>query len=207
MSREQDPEASADQGGEQGGAGKEKRGERPRSRLEDFQVEIDPERIDEAVRSIADQVRQAVDQGRYTKVRIKYRGKPLMPDIPLAVFVATEAVTFWYAGLLRALVVNLGARTIIEVELIHDAVGKVEEGKELFLAGEVDAAEDKYREALRMKRDHPDALYHLGVLLRVTGRRKEAIECFEKVADLPGHALQEKALEALDRMSRGPRSL
>ncbi len=175
--------------------------------LEDFQVEIDPERIDEAVRSIADQVRQAADQARYTKVRIKYRGKALMPDIPLAVFVATEAVTFWYAGLLRALVVNLGVRTVIEVELIHDADGKVEEGKEHYLAGEVEEAEDIYREALRMKKDHPEALYHLGVLLRVTGRRKESIECFEKVAELPGHPLQEKALDALDRMSRGPRTL
>ena len=186
------------------GAGEERKQKRL---LEDFQVEIDPEKIDEAVRSIADQVRQAVDQGRFTKVRIKYRGKALMPDIPLAVFVATEAVTFWYAGLLRALVVNLGVRTVIEVELIHDAVGKVAQGNELFLAGEVDAAEELYREALRMKRDHPEALYHLGVLLRVTGRRKEALECFEKVAELPGHALQEKALDALERMSRVPRSL
>ena len=189
------------------GEGAETEGNRARKLLEDFQVEIDPERIDEAVRNLGEQVRRAVDQGRYTKVRISYKDRPLMPDIPLGVFLATEAVTFWYAGILRALVVNLGVRTLITVEFIHDADGKEEEGKEHYLAGEVEQAEQLYREALRMKSDHPEALYHLGVLLRVTGRRSEAIECFERVADMIEHPLQEKALDALDRMSRGSRTL
>lgn len=173
----------------------------------DFKVEIDPERIDESVRNLASQVREWVDQGRYTKVRLKYKGKALMPDIPLGVFVATEAVTFWYGGLLRALVVNLGVRTFIEVELVHDASEKVREGQEQMDHGEVDQAEALYREALKMKPEDPDALYHLGVLLRVTGRRDEAIGCFEKVAAREGHRLQEKAQEAVERMKRGKRTL
>jgi tetratricopeptide (TPR) repeat protein len=184
-----------------------KSGNRPRYLFEDFRLEIDPERVDDAVRSLGEQARKLVDQGRYTRVRLKYKGKPLMPDIPMGVFLATEAVTFWYTGLLRALVVNLGMRTVIEVEFIHNADEKVAEGIDLYMAGEVEAAEAKYREALRMKVGDPAALYNLGVLLRVTGRRAEAMECFEKAAEVEGHPDAPRATEALERMKRGPRTL
>jgi Flp pilus assembly protein TadD len=110
-------------------------------------------------------------------------------------------------GVLRALFVNLGARAIIEVEFVHDAEEKVAEGVELYMAGEVEAAESKYREALRMKQDDGAALYHLGVLLRVTGRRDEAIQCFEKVTELKNHVDAERAADALVRLKRGPRTL
>lgn len=190
------------------GEGREGReGNRPRYLFEDFRLEIDPERVDDAVRTLGEQARKLVDQGRYTRVRLKYKGKPLMPDIPMGVFLATEAVTFWYTGLLKALVVNLGMRTVIEVEFIHNADEKVAEGIDLYMAGEVEEAEAKYREALRMKADDPAALYNLGVLLRVTGRRKEAMECFEKAAEAEGHPDAPRAEEALQRMKRGPRTL
>ena len=180
---------------------------KPRYRFENFEVEIDPARIDETMRALTTRVRGLVDQGRYTKVRLKYRGKSIMPDIPLGVFVATEAVTLWYGGLLRALLVNLGARAIIEVEFVHDAEEKVAEGIELYMAGEVEDAEACYREALRMKRDDGAALYNLGVLLRVTARRDEAIACFEKVAAMKAHPDAERAKDALARLKRGPRTL
>ncbi len=182
-------------------------GNRPRYLFEDFRLEIDPERVDEAVRTLGEQARKLVDQGRYTRVRLKYKGKPLMPDIPMGVFLATEAMTFWYTGLLKALVVNLGMRTVIEVEFIHNADEKVAEGIDLYMAGEVEDAEAKYREALRMKADDPAALYNLGVLLRVTGRRAEALECFKQAAEAEGHPDAPRAAEALERMSRGPRTL
>ena len=180
---------------------------KPRYLFENFELEIDPTKVDEAFRALSTRVRDLVDQGRYTKVRIKYRGKALLPDVPLGVFVATEAATLWYAGILRALLVNLGARAIIEVEFIHDAVGRVAEGIELYMAGEIEAAEEKYREALRMKKDDGSALYNLGVLLRVTGRRDEALGCFEKVAAMTGHPDAERATDALTRLKRGPRTL
>jgi len=179
----------------------------PRNLFENFKIEVDPERIDESVRALTSQVRKLVDQGRYTKVRIKYRGKVLMKDIPLGVFLATEAVTFWYAGLLRALVVNLGARTVIEVELVHDADERVREGIDLYMDGEVEAAEACYREALRMKPEDTAALYNLGVLLRVTGRRKEAIEVLEKAAEAEDHPDAPRAREVLEKLRKGPRSL
>jgi tetratricopeptide (TPR) repeat protein len=179
----------------------------PKNLFESFRIEVDPERIDESVRALTGKVKEWVDQGRYTKVRISYKGKPLLKDIPLGVFVATEAVTFWYAGLLRALVVNLGVRTFIEVELIHDAEEKIARGIELYMDGEVEAAEDCYREALRMKPGDVSALYNLGVLLRVTGRRAEAIEVLEKAAAAEDHPDAERAAEVLEKLKRGPRTL
>jgi len=61
---------------------------------------------------------------------------------------------------------------------------------------EIEAAEEKYREALRMKKDDGSALYNLGVLLRVTGRRDEALASFEKVAAMSGHPDAERASDA-----------
>jgi tetratricopeptide (TPR) repeat protein len=175
--------------------------------FEGFRLEVDPDAVDESVRNLTRRVRELVDQGRYTKVRISYKGKPLLRDIPMGVFLATEAVTFWWAGILSALVVNLGARTIIDVEFIHDAEGRVKEGQEAWMAGDVELAEEKYREALKMKPDHGPALYHLGILLRVTGRRKEALECLEKAAADEAFADRQKASDAVDKMKRGDRTL
>lgn len=178
-----------------------------RNPFDSIRIEVDPDQIDESVRRLSDSVRAFVENGRYTKVRIKYKGKQILRDIPLGVFVATEAVTFWYAGLLKALVVNLGARTIIEVEFVHEANEKVAEGVDLYMAGEVQAAEEAYREALRMKPDDPSANYNLGILLRVTGRRDEAMERLEAAAGAEGFPDAEKAREALERMRKGPRTL
>jgi tetratricopeptide (TPR) repeat protein len=175
--------------------------------FEDFRIDIDPERIDESVKSLQEKLKRMVDQGRYTKVRLKYKGKALMPDIPFGVFIATEAVSFWYAGLFRALVMNLGVKTFIEVELIHQADEKVKEGIELYMNGDIEAAEEKYREALKMKPGDVSALYNLGILLRVTGRRDESMTCLQQAAEAGSHPDAERAQEALDKMNRGPRTL
>ena len=174
--------------------------------FEGFRIEVDPDEIDESVRRLTQQVRTFVEQGRYTKVRIKYKGKPILRDIPLGVFLATEAVTFWYAGLLRALVVNLGARTVIEVEFIHEADEDVEAGRAAYEAGEVAEAEEAFRRALAKETEHEEARYRLGILLRVTGQRDEALELLRAVAQAEGE-LAERAQEAIARMERGPRTL
>lgn len=171
-----------------------------------FKIDVDPERVDESVERLTQQIRKALVRGRYTKVRILYKGKPLMRDIPLGVFVAAEAMSFWYAGLLRALVVNLGARTVLEVVLVHDADEDVRRGRDAYDAGEVTDAEQAFRAALAKESQHTEALYRLGILLRVTGQRDEAIELLERAAqgDAP---FAERATEALERMKRGPRTL
>ena len=173
---------------------------------ERFRWEVDPNAVEASVRQLADRARKLVDQGRYTRVRLLYKGKQLGTDIPLGALVALEGLGFLVASPLYVLVANLGVKAFVEVEFIHEAEDRVREGMEFFNAGEVDAAEAKYREALAMKANDPGALYALGVLLRVTARREEAIQCFEKVA-ASDHPDAAKAQEALEKMRRSSRSL
>jgi len=172
-----------------------------------FRWEIDPDAIDESIKQLRERLKKLVDQGRYTKVRFSYKGKPLLPDMPLAAIVAAEGLSLVLAGPLRFLLVNLGVRSFIEVDFIHEATERVREGQDYFAAGEVDAAESKYREALAMKPDDTAALYHLGVLLRVTGRREEAIDLLGRAAKDAEHPDAPKAAEALERMKRGVKTL
>jgi Flp pilus assembly protein TadD len=78
----------------------------------------------------------------------------------------------------------------------------VQEGVNLFLDGEVDAAEALYRDALEMKPGDTAALYNLAVLLRVTGRQEEAEQNFEQAADDEEHPDGARAREALGRIAR-----
>jgi predicted TPR repeat methyltransferase len=69
-----------------------------------------------------------------------------------------------------------------------DAV--LREAMALHRAGELAAAEARYREALAVAPAHPDVLHWLGVLLFVTGRREEARPLIERsiglVPEFPG---------------------
>ncbi len=168
--------------------------------LERIAVELDPERMDQSLRALTDKLRHYADQGRYTRVRIKYKGKPIIPDVPLFALIAVEAATLWWAGPLRVLVVNLGVKTFVEIELVHAAGEKVQEGQTLFLDGEVEQAEALYREALRIKPGDPAALYHLGVLLKVTGKKDKARACFAAAAKVEDHPDAERAQQALDKL-------
>ncbi len=181
--------------------------EKPKTSFENFKVEIDPEKIDESVRNLSERLGQLVEQGRHMKVRLKYKGKPLMKDIPLPVLAAAQLAGFWYAGLMQAIVLNLGVKAFLEVEFIHEADGLVLEGQQRYAEGEVEAAEALYREALRMKPGDAAAHYHLGVLLRVTGRRDEAIASLSKAAAVAGHPDAARAQEALDRLQRPGKTL
>ena len=172
--------------------------------LKRLRVEIDPDQIEKSIRDLGDKVRQVAADGRYTKVRIKFRGKTIIPDVPLSAFIAFEAVTFWYGGIIRALAVNLGMKTFIEIEFIHEGDELVAEGQALFVDGETEAAERKYREALSMRPQDPAANYHLGVLLRVLQRRDEAITCLEIAAAADEYENAEKAAQLIEKL-KGPR--
>lgn len=172
----------------------------PKPWYENLRVDLDPERIDENLDALGQKLRRAMEQGWYTRVRFKYKGRPLLPDIPLGALVATEVATFWWAGPIRALVMNLGVKTLLEVEFLHAADDKVREGQEAFMNGDVTAAESAYREALRMRPGDIGANYNLGVLLRVSGRREEATLCLTEAARVPDHPEGSKARELLSRM-------
>ena len=185
----------------------EEENKRETAGIGDFRLEIDPTKLDEAVRTLSLRAQRLIDQGRHTRVRIKYKGRPLMGDIPLGVFVATEAATFWYTGVLRALVVNLGVKTFLDIEFIHEANEKTAEARVAYMDGEVEQAETLLRQALVIDPAHTAAHYQLGVVLRVMGRREEAIECLEKAAADTEHADSDKAAKALERIRRGGRTL
>lgn len=139
-----------------------------------FKLTIDPETLEENLKDAGEQIRRLAGNHRYSKVRLSFRGKPLGPDIPLGLFVAGQAASFWAAGPLRLLLVNLGVGSIIDVELVNEADEQVALGRDRFMDGDVEEAEEAYREALRMRPGDFSASYNLAVLLRVQGRKDEA---------------------------------
>ncbi len=172
-----------------------------------FTWEFDPKAIERSFHELRERLRKLADQARFTKVRFSWRGKPLLPDIPMTSLLAANGLALLLTGPIQVLIVNLGLKAFLEVQLIHESAERVAEGVELFQRGEVDLAEGKYREALAMNPGDTSAHYHLGVLLRVTGRRDEAIDSFERAARDKGHPDAARAEDALERMRRGPRAI
>ncbi len=192
-------EGGEDTAGEAGGA-------KSRNPFAGFQFEIDPEGVEQTLKRLRARITESFVAGRYTKVRLSYRGRAIGPDIPLAVFLAGEGVAFWMISPLAALLVNLGAKAVLDVEFVHEADELVQEGLQLYLEGEVEAAERKYREALDRRPDDPSALYNLGTLMRVSGRREEALHVLRKAAMGPeGHPDVKRAAEAVEKLQGGPK--
>src|SRR6476660_9267491 len=132
-------------------------------------VDVQPGAIDEALRKVTDSLRQWANAGRYTKVRFKFRGKPLLPDLPLAAVVAAEGLTFYWGGILRMLLVNLAGKSLLQVELVHDAEKVIQEGKEAILSGDLDAALGHFRRAVEMDRNRAGGHLNLGIALKLKG--------------------------------------
>ena len=170
---------------------------------ERFKFELDPDAIEESLRQLRDRVGDSFKAGRHTKVRLSYKGKQVGPDVPLAMFLAGEGVALWFTGPLGALLVNLGAKVMLDVEFLHEADELVREGLALYLDGEIEEAEAKYREALTRRPDDPSALYNLAVLCRIAGRVNEARELLHKAATGPeGHPDVVKAAELLSKLQK-----
>jgi len=177
---------------------------RERNPFKGFRLQIDPEKIEENLRELRERISNSVTAGRYTKVRLSYKGKAIMPDVPLALFLAGEGAAFWLLSPLPVILVNLGAKAFLDVEFLHEADELVQEGLSLYLDGELDEAEARYREALTRRPDDPAALYNLGTLLKVTGRKEEARATLEKAAMGPEHHPDVvRAAEALARLDKG----
>lgn len=173
-----------------------------------FRIEIDPADVESAVRKLRERITETMQAGRYTKVRLSYKGKQIGPDVPLAVFLAGEGAVFLLMSPLAAVFVNVGAKAFLDVEFIHEADELVQEGLSAYLDGELDVAEARYREAIRRRPDDPAALYNLGTLLRVTGRKEEALEVLRRAAmGPPEHPDTVRASEAVEKMSAKKREL
>ncbi|HYO58705.1 tetratricopeptide repeat protein [Archangium sp.] len=146
--------------------------------------EIDPKRVEESLGKLREELVHWANKGRYTKVRFKFRGKQLLPDLPIAAVVAAEGLTFYWGGILRALAFTVAGGSLLQVELINDADKRVQAGKEALLAGELDEALVHFREALAMDRDNVGAHLNVGVALKLKGDREAALASFERARAL-----------------------
>jgi tetratricopeptide (TPR) repeat protein len=164
-------------------------------------VDVEPGRIEEMLRTLRTELGALANKGRYTRVRFKFRGKQLLPDLPLAAVVAAEGLTFYWAGILRALLVNVTGKSVFSVELVNDSARFVEAGKAELIAGELDRAIESFRTALRMERDNPRAHLHLGAALRLKGDLAHAREALERARALDPHGeVGREAAELLGRL-------
>lgn len=146
--------------------------------------EIDPQQLEQSLQGLRDTVVKWAKKGRYTKVRFKFRGKQLLPDLPLAAVAAFEGLTFYWTGLLRLLVFNLAGNTVLDVQLVNDSEKKVQEGKEALLSGELDTALALFREAQDMDRDNATVQLNLGIALKLKGQLLEAAQALQKAQQL-----------------------
>jgi tetratricopeptide (TPR) repeat protein len=148
--------------------------------------EIDPTAVEASLEELKARVVTWAKKGRYTKVRFKFRGKSLLPDIPLAAVAAVEGATFYWAGLLRALVFNLAGRTLIDIELVNDSEKKILLGKEALLSGDLEAALALFEEAVDMDPDNPVVHLNHGVALKLKGDHDAARDALQAAAELDG---------------------
>jgi tetratricopeptide (TPR) repeat protein len=134
-----------------------------------FPFEIDPKKLEASLKKLGDQVVKMAKKGRYTKVRFKFRGKQVLPDIPLAAVAAVEGLSFYWAGLLRLLVFNLAGRTVIDIEYVNDSEKKLQAGKEALLSGDLSEALAAFHQAQEMDHDNPLVHLNLGIAYKLQG--------------------------------------
>lgn len=163
--------------------------------------EIDPQKIEASLNKLKEQVVTLARKGRYTKVRFKFRGKQLLPDIPLAAVVAVEGATFYWAGVLRAMVFTLAGRTLIDVELVNDSEKELARGKAALLSGDLDDALAAFEKAREMDGENPAVHLSLGIALKLKGDHPRARAALERARDLdpraPTAAEAERLLKTL----------
>jgi tetratricopeptide (TPR) repeat protein len=163
--------------------------------------EIEPGAVESALRQLREELAHWVRKGRYTRVRFKLRGKPVLPDVPVGALLAVEALSFWWVGPLRVLLVNLGAKALLEIELISYADLEVGRGRTALLAGDLDRAVECFNRALEMDRDCAGAWLNLGVARKLAGDREGARQHFQKAEQLDANGpVGDEARRLLDQL-------
>jgi tetratricopeptide (TPR) repeat protein len=169
--------------------------------FDQFRVEVDPTDLENSLRELQEKIRQVANEGRYTKVRISYKGAPLCPDIPIGVLVAAEMAGLVFLGPLRAIMLTLNANAFLDIQLIHESSELVKQGQEHYGNGDIELAEQCYLEALQIRSQDMEAHYHLGVLYRVQGKSGEAREHLQQVIASKHPIWSAKAQTVLDKMN------
>jgi tetratricopeptide (TPR) repeat protein len=168
-------------------------------------IEVDPRRIEETLRKIRDELVHWANKGRYTRVRFKCRGKQLLPDLPFAAVMAAEGLTFYWGGILRALLMNFAGKTVFDVELVNDSQKRVQQGKDALLSGDLDKALEHFRAALAMDRDNAQAHLNVGISLKLKGDLGGARLSLERVLEMdPNGPVAAEAERVLAQMKPPP---
>jgi tetratricopeptide (TPR) repeat protein len=130
-------------------------------------LEINTNRVEENIRQVVEKVQYWYQQGLIRKVRLKYKGKAILPDIPLSYFMAVQVATFFLTGVVRALAFNLGTRIFFEIEMINDADEGLKRARDLYLDGDLDDAMDMLQQVLKLDKNSAEAYLYLGIISKI----------------------------------------
>jgi len=147
-------------------------------------LEINTDRVEESIRQTVERLQYWYRQGMIHKVRLKYRGKAILPDIPLSYFMLVQVATFFLTGVVRALALNLGTRVFFEVEMINDAEELFKRAKDVYLDGDLDEALNLFQQVLTLDKDFAEAYLYLGIIHKIRKEFQDAARCFQKAEKL-----------------------
>ena len=150
-------------------------------------LEINTNRMEESIRQTVERVQYWYKQGIINKVRLKYKGKAILPDIPLSYFMLVQVATFFLTGVVRALAMNIGAKVFFEVEMINDAEELLKKARDLYLDGELDEAVRLLEEVIRLDDRYSEAFLYLGIINKIKGDRSAASRHFLQAQKLDPH--------------------
>jgi hypothetical protein len=123
------------------------------------------------VRAEADHM---VKKGQHTRVRIKFRGRQVGPDLPVAVVAAAEIASLWWAGPLRLILAHVVGQAVLDVEFVNDAQSHVAAGKAFLASGDLDDAVREFDLALSMDRGSAGAHLGRGICFKLRGDKDVA---------------------------------
>ena len=164
----------------------EKKKEEPKP-IKRVTLEINTNRIEESIKQTVEKVQYWYKQGIINKVRLKYKGKAILPDIPLSYFMLVQVATFFLTGVVRALAINLGTKVFFEIEMINDAEEMLKKARDLYLDGELDEAARLLHEVIDLDDRYAEAFLYLGIINKIRGDQEAAAKYFRQAKKLDPH--------------------
>ena len=141
-------------------------------------LEINTEKVEDSIRQAVEKVQYWYRQGMIRKIRLKYKGEAILPDIPLSYFMLVQVATFFLTGVVRALAISLGTRVFFEVEMVNDAQELFKKARDLYLDGDLDEAIDLLQDVISLDKKHAEAYLYLGIIHKIRKESAEAAKYF-----------------------------
>ncbi len=160
-----------------------------------------------AASDLAGSARRLFDQGRYRKVRISRKGKPVLPDIPIAAAAAVQAASMYGGGIARVLAANLGAKLLFDVDIVNEADKYLAKAHTCLLDGDVVRAREALITARRMDDRHAGVELLFGVIARLEGdpaRARAHLERAKALDPLGDSGKRAESILASLEGARGP---